>query len=187
MQFLSVLVIMFSFTNLACGLFIPQRVYLIPDGIEGEVYIFRGVVRGENFETNGNSTIFRIPNSRFLISKYVPDESAYTSGFYYVKADGSKSQLEVEYSSLHRTEENLTNKQPFVWAPVNVSSSWSKIQCEVKYERFYVGTRPHMLSKTQLDRDNEWFRFQEFVEANADLLCKDKPNVQTTFPKKADD
>lgn len=183
MCYMKLMMVILTLSNVACGFFIPQKNYLIPKDTRGNVYIFHSVVRGEKVDKIGNDTIFQIPTSRFLISQYIPDESIYIPSYYYIDADGTKSILELERSSLHRTDENLSNPNPFVWFPVSVSSSWSKIPCEVKYERFYVGTRPHMLSLTQKDRDEEYFRFQEFVEANSDLLCEGKPASQTTFHK----
>ncbi len=168
-------------TNSACALFINQRTYLIPEGAEGNVYIFRGVASGEKIETNLNETVFRIPESRFLVSQFVPDSSIYQPHFYYVKQDGSRLRLEYEPSSVHKTEENLNNYRPFVWFPAEVSSGWSKVPCKVKYEKFYVGTRPRMLQMTQEDRDREWFRFQAFVEENAEKLCEGKLEVKTAL------
>jgi len=170
-------------TNSACALFINQRTYLIPEGTEGNVYIFRGVASGEKVEKNGNETVFRVPESRILVSQFVPDSSIFQSHFYYVKQDGSRLRLEHEPSSVHKTEENLNNYRPFVWFPAEVSSSWSKVPCEVKYEKFYVGTRARMLQLTQEDRDREWFRLQAFVEENAEKLCEGKSEVKTTFEK----
>lgn len=171
--------------GLAYAQVIPQKVYLLSKGIEGEVYIFHGVKRGEEVERIENTTTFRIPDSRFLITTYIPDASPYQASFYYVGRNGKKTRLEVEYSSLHRTKQNLANKRPFIWDPGrSVASWWSKIRCEVKYEQFYVGTRPKMLKRTQEDRDNEYFRFQAFVEANGDKICEGKPKPRNMIIEK---
>lgn len=184
MHVLTALIVILSFATAACGLFFPQRVYIIPDGVEGDVFIFHSVARGEKVERSGNSVTFNIPDSRFLITQYTPGNSAFMASYYYAKSDGTKLLLDVEHSSLHRTEENLGNTRPFIWFPRDGGSAWSKVPCEVKYEQFYVGTRPHMLAITQKERDDDHFRFQAFVEANADRLCEGKPKVQTTFSKK---
>jgi hypothetical protein len=187
MGFLSVLLLFLVFATSACGMFIPQRIYLIPEGVEGDIYIFTGVTRGEKVEQSGNSTKFRVPDSRLLITQFVPDDSSYMASYYYVGNDGSKTRLEVEHSSLHRTQENLTNTSPFIWSPRTGVSSWSKIPCEINYEQFYVGTRPRMLEMTQSERDRDHFRFQAFVEANADILCEGKPKSRTTTILKKSD
>ena len=136
-------------------------------------------MRGEEIERAGNTTTFRIPNSRFLITTYVPDSSPYQASFYYIEAKGKRTQLDVESSSLHKTKENLSNKRPFIWNPGrSVASWWNKIPCEVRYEQLYVGTRPKILAKTQKNRDKEYFRFQAFVEANVDKICKGKTKPQ---------
>lgn len=171
--------VVFACAGLAYAQIIPQKVYLLPKGLEGEVYIFHGVKRGEDIERAGNTTTFRIPGSRFLITSYVADDSPYQATFYYVGRGGEKTLLEVEYSSLHKTKENLASKRPFIWNPGrSVSSWWDKILCEVRYEQFYVGTRPKMFAKTQKDLDKEYFRFQAFVEANVDKICEGKPRPQ---------
>jgi len=149
MYFLSALLFLFSLASCACALFLPQRNYLIPAGAEGDVYIFYGVEGGLKVEKSLNTTTFHIPDSRFLITNSVSEPSYFNANYYYVKNDGSRSRLEVEYSSLHRTEENLRNTAPFIWFPRNGSSSWSEIPCEVKYEQFYVGTRLNMLARPQ--------------------------------------
>lgn len=141
--------------------------------------------RGAEIERNENTTTFRISDSRFLITTYVPNFSPYQASFYYVGGKGQRTRLEVEYSSLHKTKENLANKLPFIWNPGrSVSSWWSKIRCEVRYEQLYVGTRPKMLKKTQKDRDKEYFRFQAFVEANEDKICEGKPKPKNMVIQK---
>jgi hypothetical protein len=182
-----------TFGILACALigfvnstlFFPHVTYLFPEGLEGNVYIFRGVPKGEKVEKQGADLTFRIPESRFLISEYVPNQSIFILEYFYVKNDGTRTPLEFEPSSLHDTSENRNNNHPFVWAPAEVSSSWAEVPCEVKYEEFYVGTRPHMLDRTQKERDEEYFRFKAFVEANAEVICEGKPKSKVIFSKTA--
>lgn len=170
----------------AFGLLIPNKVYVIPEGTKGDVFIVRGVKTGEIVDSKPKDLVFRIPTSRILLAQYVPDASPYTSAFYYEKADGMRIRLEEEHSSLHKTEENLTNFTPFVWSVRESWSNWSEVPCEVRYERFYVGTRADMLKRSTEEYNNEELRFKEYVKANAAQICEGQPasKAGTTILKK---
>jgi hypothetical protein len=169
------LILVFSLKIFACGIVIPHKVYLIPEGTKGDVFIVRGVKDGEVVEIKLQELMFRIPSSRILLAQYVPDSSPFTSAFYYEKANGSRIPLEEEYSSVNRTEENLNNFTPFVWAVREVTSNWSDVPCEVSYEQFYVGNRADMLKRSTDEYNNEELRFKDFVVANAAQICDGRP------------
>jgi|GEM_PF-4361580 len=158
-----------------CVLLIPHKVYLIPDGTKGDVFILRDIKTGEIVDSKLQELVFRIPTSRILLAQYVPDSSPYTSAFYYEKADGTRLRLEEEHSSLHKTEENLKNFTPFVWFVRESRSNWYEVPCEVRYERFYVGTRADMLKRSTDEYNDEELKFKEYVKANAAQICEGQP------------
>jgi hypothetical protein len=167
-----ILIAVFSLNVLACGLLIPHKVYIIPEGTKGDVFVVRGVKTGEIVESKLQELVFRIPTSRILLAQYVPNSSPYTSAYYYEKTDGTTLRLEEEHSSLHKTEENLKNFTPFVWFVRESWSNWSEVPCEVRYEQFYVGTRADMLKRSTDEYNDEELRFKEYVKGNAAQICE---------------
>jgi hypothetical protein len=169
---------------ISIGAQVPKRSYLIPDKTEGKIYIFYGVPKGEPVDRSIDTTTFRIPKNRFLVSQWDADPSWHTSVFYYVDKSGRMIPLESEPSSVNRTIENLKNKNPFAHVLRSVKSWWVNLPCEIVYEEFFVGSRARILNETQKERDREYKRFQEFVEKHVDMLCEGRPNVQNTLFKK---
>jgi hypothetical protein len=153
---------------------------LIPEGTVGNVYIIQGIPSGNELEKTQQQTIYKIPESRILIIKDIASStSAHTAAYFYVGKDGARIRLEEEYSSLHKTEENLKNERPFIWAPRSGTMTIDGVPCEIEYDQFYVGTRRKMLLRTAEQYNDEQLTFQDYVRANAARLCEGKPAVRS--------
>ena len=100
-----------------CNLFISNEVYLIPEGTEGDVYIVTNV-KAAPHSVESREVVFVVPSSRVILTSFRSKAGLpFAAGYYYVKADGSRTPLPVEDSTVQQTQENLTDDRPFIWFP----------------------------------------------------------------------
>ncbi len=180
MKCLKPIVVLLLLTIPACSQIFPKRVYLIPEGTHGYVFILHNIPTGEKIEEKSGKTIFSIPESRILVMQGAPNSSAYLPTFYYIGKDGKKTLLDQEHSSLHSTDENLVDKRPFIFGQAIGIKNSLDMPCEIKFETFYVGTRALLLARTHEDREKEHSDLETFVITNAERICEGKPKTNNS-------
>ena len=171
-MYLRILLLLLLITISGCSQALPKQTYLIPEETEGYVYIFHNVSTGEKAETINGETTFAIPASRILVSQNQAVPYASYVPYFLVAKDGKRTRFDLEPGSVNRTPENLADNRPFVFDLAMASSGGPNFPCEVKYESFYVGTRAHLLARTDADREREYAQLKAFVTANAERLCR---------------
>ena len=146
-----------ALATLSCGLS-KSEVHLIPSGYVGDVFIVWGQASGVPAEREGLASVFRIPPDGILVTQDTPSTGWHVSHYYRSSSENSRTELELEPSSIHNTPENRADATPIVWFPRSVE--WQADGCSVKYERYYVGSRAHLISRAP---NADELRFQASV------------------------
>jgi hypothetical protein len=131
-----------------CGEIAEPEIHLIADGYMGDVFIIHDVPDGEPLERKGLSRVYRIPRSGILRSQSSMNFGWGKPRYYYISENGDRRQIEGYWpSSIHDTPENRRDKSIGIFFPRTGEMSSSDLPCIVKFERYYVGTKPHLLSR----------------------------------------
>lgn len=115
----------------------------------------------------GASSVYEIPPNRILVTQDSPSAGWHLSHFYYVDGSGHRERLEYVASTIPRTPENLADERPIVWfqrGPATMAGV--DLPCEVRYRRYYVGTRAHLLSRTREEANAGELELRQYVREN---------------------
>ena len=121
--------------------------FIIPDGYKGDVYVFYGSKDCVPLSNRGGTT-YVIPNDGILPVCGTLEHKWTRTSYYYKTANGTLDPIRNFWpSTIHPTEENLSNDHDkgvyFPRSGTSINSSG----CAVDFQLFYVGTKRHLLTE----------------------------------------
>lgn len=172
--------LLINFTLLGCSFgqqVADPVIYLIPAGYMGNVYIFHNVPNGAPLKREDTAQVYEIPKDGILRSQSPEISGLYLAQYFYLTPDGKREKITGFWpSSIHDTPENRADKTIGVFFPrtgglsgtstsKGNGKSTSKFSCDIRYEKFYVGTKAYLLATPNLEKD-----LFTYVEQNP--ICK---------------
>jgi hypothetical protein len=136
-------------TLLACGEQVAEpEIHLIPDGYMGDVFIIHDDPKGQPAAREGLSRVYRIPATGILRSQTSMNFGWGRSRYFYVTPSGERRLIEGFWpSSIHDTPQNRADRSFGIFFPRTGRMSSFDRPCEVRFEQYYVGTKPYLISR----------------------------------------
>jgi hypothetical protein len=129
-----------------------QEIFMIPEGYQGDIYVFHGVAGGEPETKSFRAVTYRIPKEGILRVQAPIIDGFTRRTYYYEHADDTRKISSFWPTTIARTPDNLKNDwETGVFFPRSGNFTGPN-GCEVKYDQFYVGTKAYLLgSYRELD------------------------------------
>ncbi|MFL1407237.1 DUF6843 domain-containing protein [Marinobacter sp. M1N3S26] len=117
--------------------------YVIPEGFVGQFYLVFNISGGQEQEYEGDSRLYRIPDSGFLLMQSDPNGGWIESDrirFFYVSEDGERTEIDGRWSgTIHDTPDNRSDNELRILG--GGSGEFQILDtCHLRYQTYYVGS-----------------------------------------------
>lgn len=138
----------------------------IPDGVRGDIYILTGYPSGVPAKRERGKIVFEIPRTQILVTQDQPSDGWHTTSFVYLAADGSRTKLTYEPSTIPETPESLRDDRQIAWFMRTGEIQAHDLPCPIRFMQYYVGTPAHLLSRTVDESNEQQLRVEQYVREN---------------------